>query len=145
MEFLCLCRSCGCSLEWVITFMFCASLSQDCCISTFTLVYYLSLQGASKSVKFSYYCHRGIISDAVKNPYHMVHSVRHCEDQLCLCPPWRSYKCVCHGTDNSDPAFSKTIHFVLRLKPAVSQLQELTLWCHLGASTLGWILLASIR
>lgn len=50
-----------------------------------------------------------------------------------------------HGADSSDPAFFKTIRFVLRLKPTVSQLQELTLLCHLGANTRGWILFASIR
>lgn len=109
--------------------------------------YYLDLQGTSKSVKFCC-CHKGVIFDTVKkNRSHVwwywgtvkINSVSNCT------LPEEVKKCMCHGADNSDPAFFKTIHFVLRLKPTVSQLQELTLLCHLGANTLGWILFASIR
>lgn len=82
----------GCSFQWVTTFMFCACAhpSLVCPVSTCTRVYYLDLQGTSKSVKFSCYCHRGIVSDAVEKPISRGYSVKHCEDQLWFCPPWRS-------------------------------------------------------
>lgn len=63
-------RSYGCSLQWVNTFMFCASAGPSllCCVSIYSRVYYLDLQGTSKRVKFSCCCHTGIVFDAVKNP-----------------------------------------------------------------------------
>lgn len=119
---------------WAAAFSPSAVPSSVCSIATWICGYYLSLRRTSKSVMLSCHCRKGTVLDSIKKNPHPCSITRCWWDQLQLYPPWRSLTNVCHGAEHSSPAFSKTIHFVLRLRPAVSQLLSggnslVSSWC----------------